>query len=436
MKVAVVGAGHVGLVTGLVLWENGHDVVFVDHDPDRVAALAWGKAPFHEPGLGELLGRATAARNVSFTGETGAVLECEVALLCVPTPSGADGALDTTFLAGATTAIGVAIEARGDAGRLSVVLVRSTVVPGTTRRVVASALSGVDVGTLPEFLREGSALEDARRADRVVIGGDGPHVRAVARALYPGAPVVEMTLESAELVKYGSNSLLALCISFSNELARIAEHLPGVDARAVLDAVTRDRRLATGETRAGIAAYLEPGPGFGGSCLAKDVRALAALARSEHEATPLLDGILSINASQPARFVDRLMRAIGDGACRVLVLGLAFKPDTDDVRESTAFAVVAALEARGAVVRCHDPVATAGFFAARSGPATGVTDWRAAAHDVDAIVVLTGWTEYLADLPALLAHRPTPVVLGDPRGLLGVDLPPLVKCVGVGHGDP
>lgn len=436
MKVAVVGAGHVGLVTGLVLQESGHDVVFIDEDADLVAALRRGHAPFFEPGLLELLARARES-GVAFTTEAAEALGCDVALLCVPTPSLDGGAIDTGRLAAASSAIASAIAARGGAGALRTVLVRSTVVPGTTRGVVGAVLGRVvDVGVLPEFLREGSALDDARKPDRIVVGADQPSVHAAARALYPAAPVVEMTVESAELVKYASNALLALCVSFSNELARVAEHLPGVDARDVMGALVRDRRLSIGAERAGIASYLEPGPGFGGSCLGKDVRALAVLARTHGETSQIAHGILEINREQPIRFVERIERTMGglDGRS-VLVLGLAFKPHTDDVRESIALPFVAELEARKARVACHDPAAAQAFFAARRGPASLAPDWRAAAIEADVLVLLTGWPEYVADLPGLLARRTAPALLADARGLLrDVPIAPGVRYLGIGRG--
>jgi UDPglucose 6-dehydrogenase len=437
MKIAVVGAGRVGLVTGLVLWENRHEVVLIDEDADRVAALARGDAPFFEPGLPELLARGRAS-GVTFTTEVAAALACDVAILCVPTPGLDGGAIDTGPIAGASSALASAIASRGGPGALRAVLVRSTVVPGTTRQVVGAALgSVVDRGVLPEFLREGSALDDARKPDRIVVGGDRPSVYATARALHAGAaPLVEMTVESAELVKYASNTLLALCVSFSNELARIAEHLPGVDARDVLDALSRDRRLSIGAERAGITSYLEPGPGFGGSCLGKDVRALAAMAREHGEPSLIARAVLELNREQPARFVERIERAMGGLAGRsVLVLGLSFKPHTDDVRESIALPVVAELEARGARVACHDPAAATAFLAARRGAVALASDWRSAAVEAEGLVLLAGWPEYVRELPALLARRTEPVLLADARGLLrDVPRPPGVRYLGIGRG--
>lgn len=439
MRVAVVGAGHVGLVTGLALWERGHAVVFVDNDAARVAKLARAQAPFFEPGVSELLARAISAGHVEVQGEMDAVRDCDAALVCVPTPSGDGGVVDTRYLASASSAIASAMATPSASTRLRTVFVRSTVVPGTTRRVFVEALArSVDVGVLPEFLREGSALDDARQPDRIVVGADKPRVYAAARALYGDtAPLVETTLETAELVKYANNAMLALCVSFSNELARIAEHLPGVDARDVLAAVVRDRRLSIDGKRAGIASYLEPGPGFGGSCLGKDVRALAALARAQGETTALLDGILAINRAQPVRFVERIERAMGGLRGRsVLVLGLAFKAHTDDVRESIASPVVAELEARGARVTCHDPAAAASFFAGRNGPAEMATDWRAAAKEADALLLLSAWPEYTADLPALLSKKARPLLLADARGVLrDCALPRCVRYLGIGRAE-
>jgi UDPglucose 6-dehydrogenase len=436
--VAVIGAGRVGLVTGLALWERGHAVLFVDADPARVARLARGEAPFFEPGVGDLLARAAASGSLEASVDPAAALSCEVALVCVPTPGGATGAVDTRFLARAAGELAAAVEA-GGVGRLRTVLVRSTAVPGTTRRVVVAALGGaVDVGYMPEFLREGSALDDAREPDRVVLGADAPCVAGVARALWGSeAPLVETSIETAEMAKYASNALLALCVSFSNELAAVAERLPGVDARDVLDAVARDRRLAIGARRAAITSYLEPGPGFGGSCLGKDVRALSALAGALSVASPLLEGTLQINDAQPGRFVARVARALGSSGGlagrAVLVLGLAFKPLTDDVRDSVAFPVVEALEGRGARVVGHDPAAAQAFFDGRRGAAAQAGDWRAALEEAEVLVLLAPWPEYLEALPSLLAARARPLLLADARGALrAAALPPSVAYLGVG----
>jgi UDPglucose 6-dehydrogenase len=439
LRVAVLGAGRVGLVTGLALWELGHDVVLVDLDAARVERLERGQAPFFEPGVGELLARAVGAGRLAARGDVTEALGCDVALICVPTPSDEAGAVDTRHLHRATGELAAAIAARGGDVRLRTVFVRSTAVPGTTRSIVVERLGGmVDIGYLPEFLREGTALADARVPDRVVVGADEPRVYAVARGLWGGeAPVIETSIETAELTKYANNALLALCVSFSNELARIAERLPGVDARDALEAVVRDRRLSIGAQRAGLSAYLEPGPGFGGSCLRKDVRALSSLARALGEPAALLDGIIAVNDAQPLRLVDRVDRALDGLAGRsVLVLGLAFKIDTDDVRDSIAFPVIAGLEARGAHVACHDPAAAQAFLAGRpaGSRAALVDDWRAAAGAADALVLLTPWPAYVAALPGLLAGRERPLLLADGRGALrGAALPGCVRYLGVGR---
>ncbi len=446
MRVAVVGTGYVGLVSGLVLAERGHEVVFLDTDAEKIAALRRGELPFFEPGLEPLLVSTAAATRAHFVTSYEEIADCEVALLSVATPADEDGSSDTRALADASEQL-----ARiGDASssRLRAVFVRSSVVPGTTRGLVRArfeARSGraatVKVGTIPEFLREGRALDDQRRPDRIVVGADDAEAFALAGALYAGvdAPRLETTPETAELIKLTNNAMLSTCISLANEVARIAERLPGVDAEAVFAGVHLDRRLG-GATPAGLVEYLRPGAGFGGSCLGKDLRVLATFGRLHGEPTPLLDAVSAVNDDQPLRLLRRVSEALGGLAGRrLLVLGLAFKPGTEDVRGSIALPLVTAAVAEAAEVRVHDPRATDAFL--RALPSSTRSRVHRAAElpaelgAVDAVLLLTAWEDYGTPLARMLEHARGPLLIADGRGLLrGRSLPGQVRYLGVGLG--
>jgi nucleotide sugar dehydrogenase len=450
MKVGVMGAGRVGLASGLVLSELGHEVTLFDVDPSRVAQLRGGEVPFFEPDAEAALHVATRSARWTVTDRADALADCDAVLIAVPTPAGSDGQYDLGALRDAVGTL-LGVRARAASGlRWRGVFLRSTVLPGTTGQVVGAALAGkaadasppCPAGYLPEFLREGSALADARRPDRIVVGADDPKLRALARALFEGLDTTwfETGITTAELVKTANNALLSSCISFANEIARLAETIDGADAAEVFEGIHLDRRFQA-TSRAGIVEYLRPGPGFGGSCLVKDLAALAAFAGARRQGASILDAARRINDTQPTWFVERIARALGRlRDRRVLVLGLAFKPGTDDARESIALPLSRELASRGAAVRAHDPRAgsAARALLASSGVAVVADDaFRDAFDAAEAVVLVTPWPVYLETLPDLLATRSVPLLFADARGILrATKRAPCVTYLGIGAPPP
>ncbi len=447
MKVGVVGAGRVGLASALVLCELGHDVTLFDVDPSRVARLRAGELPFFEPDAATSLQVATRSRRWIVTDRADALAECDSVLIAVPTPAGPDGPYDLAALRAAVDEL-IAVRTRAGSGLgWRGIFLRSTVLPGTTQRVLGTALANaageesqrVPVGYLPEFFREGSMLGDARRPDRIVVGADDPDLRALARALFEGLETTwfETGIRTAELIKITNNAMLSCCISFANEIARLAETIDGVDVVEVFEGIHLDHRLR-GTSTAGIAQYLLPGPGFGGSCLPKDLAALAAFAGARRQGPSILDAARGINETQPLWFAERIERALGGLANRrVLVLGLAFKPATDDLRDSIALPFCRALAERGAAVRAHDPrvppVAAHALLASSGVTVVADEAFRDAFDAAEAVVLVTPWPVYLETLPELLATRSAPLLFVDARGIFrAVKSAPCVTYLGIG----
>ena len=432
MRVCVVGSGYVGLVTGVGLVELGHDVTCVDMDERKVRAINEGRSPIFEAGLEELLHRHIGVRFRATTDLADAVAASRVTFVCVGTPSRADGSIDTSFVEEAVAQVGAAISV---AGRGHCVIVKSTVVPGTTDGVVTDVLArvsgrlaGVDfgVGANPEFLTEGQAVEDFLQPDRLVFGGDELAVAALCE-LYAGfvdVPVVATNARTAEMIKYASNAMLATAISFANEIANLGSAIGGIDAVDVMRGVHLSRYLTgraagSGTVRAGLAAFYEAGCGYGGSCLPKDMAALTARGREVGSAMRMLEAVAAVNTDQPARLVEALELELGElRGRRIAVLGLAFKPDTDDVRCSPAFPVLRLLLAAGADVVAHDPVVDADVL--EDLPGAGVShvgDLVAAVKGADALVIVTRWADYRA-IPDIVAELdPQPVVIDGRRML-------------------
>jgi len=430
VKVSIVGTGYVGLVSGVCLAHVGHDVTCVDLDEDKVAAINGGTSPIHEEGLDELLHGVVGDRFRVTTDLADAVAATEVTILAVGTPFGEDR-IDLGQIVAAAEQIGRAL---ADLDRYHVVVVKSTVVPGTTEDVVGPALErasgrriGTDIGLAmnPEFLREGVAVEDFLEPDRIVLGGVDERTLDVLSGLYAvfdDTPILRVDPRTAEMVKYTSNALLATLISFSNEIGNLCAEL-GTDVTEVLDGVHLDRRLSPvvdgHRVSPGILVYLGAGCGFGGSCFPKDVKALVAHGETAGVAMPILRSVLDVNEAQPDVLVARLRRHLDPAGARIAVLGAAFKPGTDDVRESPALKVVPALRDAGAEVVVHDPIALDSFRAAIGSDGIDYTDDLAAAvADVDAAVLITSWPQYAA-LPGLLAGRDTLVV--DGRRMIAAD---------------
>ena len=430
MRVAVVGTGYVGLVTAVGLAEQGHTVVCIDVDEGKVAALDRGEPPIFERGLEELLRRNLGVRLRATTDLGAAVAGSELTFICVGTPSREDGSIDVSFVEQAATQVGAALAgARGWHG----VVVKSTVVPGTTDRVVTPALErasgrrvGEDlgVGVNPEFLTEGQAVDDFLRPDRIVLGGD-PRTVAALRRLYAGfqgVPVVETNAPTAEMIKYASNAMLATAISFSNELANLGAAIGGIDTVEVMKGVHLSRYLTTPlgdgtSVTAPLSAFFEAGCGYGGSCLPKDVAALAARGREVGSRLRLLEAVAEVNDRQPACLVELVRGRLGGLAGRrVTVLGLAFKPDTDDVRSSPAFPVLRLLAEAGAEVTAHDPLVGPEALAGL-GDVTYVEDLAAAIKQAEAVVLVTRWDQF-RQVPELVAQLDPPPLVVDGRRML------------------
>jgi UDPglucose 6-dehydrogenase len=390
VNIGVVGSGYVGLVVGACLAENGNSVVCVDSDAEKIAALCGGAIPIYEPGLGEMVPRNVAEERLRFTTDlAGAVRASEVLFIAVGTPQGEDGSADVKYVLG--VAEGIARAMNG----FKIVVNKSTVPVGTAKRVreVMATITTHPFAVVsnPEFLKEGVAVDDFLKPDRIIIGTDDPEVEAVMRQLYEpfvrtGNPILVMDHASAELTKYAANAMLATRISFMNEIANLCDKV-GADVRQVRLGLGRDGRIG--------ASFLFPGVGYGGSCFPKDVRALLRIGHDLGCEMAVVAAVDRTNEAQKRSLVPRIEAYLGGLKGRVVaVWGLAFKPRTDDVREAPALAIIEALLAGGASVRAYDPKA--------SGTARRVLGNRVAlcsrsyeaVEGADALVVVTEWNEF------------------------------------------
>jgi len=408
VKLAVLGTGYVGLVSGVCLAAKGHDVTCVDIRHEVVELLNAGQPHVHERGLPELLQEVIAAGRFRATGDLDAALMgSRIVLVAVGTPS-EQGRIDLRFIEEAARQIGERLQGRREF--LSIVL-KSTVIPGTTdtfvrgvvERFSGRTLGDFGLGMNPEFLREGNAVEDFMTPDRIVFGYEDEPTKEALEELYQpwNCTKLAVNTRTAEMIKYANNSLLATQISAVNEIANLASALGGVDVMDVMRGVHLDKRwnpIQPDGSRAQpqILTYLVPGCGFGGSCFPKDVQALRSQGEAAGLSMDLLGAVLAVNEAQPGQVVALLRRQWGAlVGRRVLVLGLAFKPDTDDVRESPSRRIVGDLLDGGAAVVAHDPVAMPN--ARRAWPelaASYVDAWVPELAAADAIVVLTCWPEY------------------------------------------
>lgn len=443
MRVAIVGSGYVGCVTGVSLAAHGHHVVLVDAQPQVLAALRAGHAPFFEPGLDDALGHVLASGALSVTDQLhNAVRESELVFVCVGTPPAADSSIDLTQLLAATAQV----LALPDDGQSRTLVVKSTVVPGTTSDCVLPAVQAAaarwSLAVNPEFLREGQAVTDGMAPDRIVIGPCDVTAEAALRELYSpfSAPLISVPPSTAELIKYTSNSLLATLISFSNEIANIAETLPGVAAEDVFHALHLDRRLEGPDGRpASIVSYLAPGCGFGGSCLPKDIAALSSLAVDRGVEPQILDAVARTNATRAGRLLDQAEARLGglDGR-EVTVLGLAFKPDTDDMRASPAIPIVEGFLDRGAHVRVFDPAArqpAERLWRDRSSLLFASTE-DDALRGADVAVLVTAWPAFRRITAARYRSlMRSPLVL-DGRGIVAEAERAGIDYWTVGYGPP
>ena len=412
MQLAIVGTGYVGLITGVCLSARGHDVTGVDVSVDVVDSLNKGKPHIYERHLDEILSSVLAAERFRATTNLATALDrAELVMIAVGTPS-VDGAIDLRHVRDCARAIGQQL--RQDTRQRSVV-VKSTVLPGTTDGLVRAeieAASGLRFGQFglgmnPEFLREGDAVDDFMRADRIVLGHEDDRTLQRLQNLYAmwDCDKLCVNTRTAELIKYANNVILATQISTMNEIANLASAIGGIDVMDVVRGVQLDARWSP--VRDGhritpdIVRYLVPGCGFGGSCFPKDVQALRARGSELGLPMAILGAVLAVNEAQPQQVIDILIKEVPDLDRRTcLVLGLAFKPETDDVRESASVKIVQGLAQRSKTVLVHDPVAATNFARTLSADARLVSsvdgDWQSAVRTSDVIVVATAWKEYRA----------------------------------------
>ena len=424
MNVSIIGTGYVGLVSGACLADLGHAVICVDVDAARVAAVNDCRSGLHEPGLDGLLRiNVPTGRLRATTDLAAAVRESALTLLAVPTPfDEAAGRIDLTFVKRAAGQVAEALKGKRDP---HAVAVKSTCVPGTAEGVVGPILrkfgsQTVGVGANPEFLSEGSAVEDFMRPDRIVYGGDERALEALdeLHAPFDQALIIRTTASGAEMVKYASNALLAAAISFANEIGDLCEATPGTDAAAVMAAVHRSRYLTVDGKQAPLARFLEAGCGYGGSCLPKDVKALAAHAASKGLHAPLLNAVTAVNESRPARVLAALRQSgLQLNGSRVAVLGTAFKPGTSDVRQSPAVPIIRALLDAGAGVASFDPAANQNTRRLLGDSVEVADSVESAVRRADAVVVATAWPEFAA-LHEVLERLDVSPVVYDGRGVL------------------
>ena len=401
MRIAMVGAGYVGLVSGSCFAEFGHDVVVVDNDPAKVAALRDGRIPIYEPGLDRMVAENVANGHLSFTTELAEAVDgAEAVFLAVGTPSRrGDGHADLTYVFAAAEHVARAVTGP------TVLVTKSTVPVGTgaqIQQIVRRARPDVAIAVAsnPEFLREGSAIGDFMRPDRVVIGADSDVAIEVLRRLYRPlylieTPIVATAIETAELIKYAANAFLAMKITFINEIADLCEKT-GANVHDVARGIGLDGRIGR--------KFLHAGPGYGGSCFPKDTLAFAKTGQDFGAPLKLVETTIAVNESRKAAMADRVIAACG-GDVRgktIAVLGLTFKPETDDMREAPSLVVVPRLVEAGAAIRAFDPQVTG--FARQLLPggihyAQGALD---AAQGADALVLLTEWNEFRALSPERL----------------------------------
>jgi UDPglucose 6-dehydrogenase len=393
MRIVMIGAGYVGLVSGACLSEFGHEVTCVDNDPARVAALQEGRIPIFEPGLDQVVAASAKAGRLSFTGDiAAAVKKAQAVFIAVGTPTRrGDGHADLTYVFQA------AKEIAANLNGYTVVVTKSTV-PVGTGKVVHDAIRAArpdadfDVASNPEFLREGSAIEDFRRPDRVVVGCDSERAREVMREIYRPlfineTPMLFTGRESAELIKYASNAFLATKITFINEMADLCEKV-GADVKDVARGMGLDKRIG--------AKFLHAGPGFGGSCFPKDTLALLKTSQDRNCTTRIVEAVVHVNDSRKRAMAAKVAEALGGDLTgkTVALLGLTFKPNTDDMRDAPSLDIVPALQKMGATVRAYDPEGMAQARALMD--VETCDDAYDTMKDADVLVLLTEWNEFRA----------------------------------------
>ena len=434
MKVSILGCGYVGLVTGACLADCGHDVICLDVDSKKVAQINSGKAPFFEEGLDEIISRNIGEKLTSSSDLPGNLNNADLILVCVGTPFDGEN-IDLRYITSAAKEIGEVIKNRDD---YCVVVIKSTVIPGTTTGIFKDTIektsgkfAGTDfgLGMNPEFLAEGTAVKDFVNADRIVLGGIDTNSINALRELYATFDndlLMETNPSTAEMIKYTSNSLLATLISFSNEIAAHCDLIENVDVAEVLKGVHKMQHLnyqgEKGEHYPVSAQkFLWAGCGFGGSCFPKDVKALTAFAKEKLAPSKLLESVIEINEQQPYKLIEIMTNNIPlNSIKKVAVLGTAFKPGTDDIRESPSLKIVEKLVELNINICCHDPIANEN--AENTLKDMGVSldsvefteDLNSALNHADVVMLITSWSEY-QEVPKKLSKLNNNALLIDGR---------------------
>ncbi len=442
LQISVIGVGYVGLCTAVGLASKGFKVLACDIDADKISKINQGIPPFFEPGLQEKLTESIKKGNLKgLVNQTDkAIEESDLTYVAVGTPSRPDGSIDLQYIQAAAENIGKALKNKKN---YHVIIIKSTVIPGTTQNIVLPALEresgkkcGKDFGLCmnPEFLRQGSAFQDTVNADRVVVGSfdekSGDTLEALYRDFYSERlpPIIRTTLATAELIKYASNAMLATKISFINTISNMCEKIPGADVKVVAKAMGLDKRIGP--------LFLDAGLGYGGSCFPKDVKALIACSKTFGYTPELLDSVEAVNKKQPLKAVEFVKQQLGVvKGKKVAVLGLAFKPDTDDMREARVIPIVNALLKEGASIVAYDPVAipvAKGIFKEKICYAPSALECLKGA---DAAILVTEWEEFKKPTPADFKKQMKNPVLVDGRRIYDPEsFGAALKFVAIGLG--
>lgn len=395
MKIAVIGTGYVGLVTGTCFAEVGMDVTCIDIDINKIENLKKGILPIYEPGLEEMVARNFRENRLNFSSDLGqSIKDCDVAFIAVGTPPGENGSADLKYV------IKVASEIGKNMNNYGVVVTKSTVPVGTAEKVKAAVQNELnkrdlkidfDVASNPEFLKEGAAIDDFLRPDRIIIGLESARAEEIMRKLYKpfllnGHPIIFMDIPSAEMTKYAANAMLATKISFMNDIANLCE-LMGADVNEVRKGIGSDPRIGN--------KFIYPGIGYGGSCFPKDVKALAKSAREHGYKMQILEAVESVNDFQKSVLFNKIKKHFGSLKGKHFAMwGLAFKPKTDDMRDAPSLVIIEKLLAEGATVAAYDPVAMHEAQKTLGDSITYATSQYDALNDADALLIVTEWPEF------------------------------------------
>jgi len=439
-SVSIVGTGYVGLCTAVGFASKGYKVIASTHDPEKASLINDGIPPFYEPHLEELLQKAVKDGYLRCVlNREEAILNTDVTFIAVGTPSESDGSIDLRYIKGSAQEIGIALKKKET---YHLVVVKSTVVPSTTENVVKPTIEnhsgkrcGIDFGLCmnPEFLREGSALHDTLHPDRIIIGEYDKKSGNVLEALYQEfyeedmPPLIRTNLPTAELIKYANNAFLAMKVSFINSVANLCQKIPGADVKAVAEAIGLDKRIGS--------LFLNAGLGWGGSCWPKDLNALLSYSKDLDIDLPLVDATLKVNYNQPHIALSLARSLIGElKGKRIAVLGLAFKPNTDDIREAVSIKVINKLLNEGAEVVTHDPQAIDNAKALLGNRVQYERNVRNCLKDADCCIIVTEWDEYRTLRPQdFRSYMKNPAIV-DGRRIYNPEAFKSVKFAAVGLG--